>query len=355
MSDTVRVGLVGLGTIGSHAARLLLDERSTFDLVGACTLEPDAHGAPLGEFVGASTAGPAISPRLDDVLALDPDVVVLATQSFLPQVLTDVEACVHAGANLVSCNEELAYPFRRHPDLAQTIDSLARQRNVTVLGTGVNPGYLFDSLLALSTGVCWDVQTIRGRRVVDVSGFAEGIHRRLGIGYTAEEFQDGHDRGTIAGHVGFPESIELVFETMGLALDDVVVEEFDPLVAETPAPTRYGELPPGRTEGFVQRAIGRRQGRDFVTLELVLHLRPEAAGFELQDTIDVEGAQPVHLSLRPGPDALLATSAQLVNSIPSVLAAPAGLRTVAETAPAAAWVGSLQDAVTARRRGVTEP
>jgi 4-hydroxy-tetrahydrodipicolinate reductase len=336
----LRVAVCGLGSIGVHAARLLLDHRRGFDLVAAVTLEPEAQGQPVGEVVGASvTDSVTVGRSLEELLAAAPDVVVYATGSFIADTAADIVEIVRAGANLVSPCEELAFPFRRFAGYADEIDREARHHGVTVLGTGVNPGFIFDALLATASGVCWDVRSVRGRRVVDVVGFGENIHRRLGIGYTAEEFERGHADGTIAGHVGFPESIEMVCERLGLALDGPVEERFEPLIAATPAPTRYGEIDAGRTEGFVQRAVGTVEGEPRVQLELVLHLRPSASGYEVADSVSVDGRHPVQLTLQPGMDAILATSAVLVNSIPGVVAAAAGLKSVKDLPPAAAWLG----------------
>ncbi|MBT2212271.1 hypothetical protein [Actinomadura sp. NEAU-AAG7] len=334
----VRIGLCGLGSIGGAAARLLLEHRTGFEIVGAATKEPDAVGRPLHEVVGsAARGGPVVVGDLADVLAAGPEIMLYATGSFLRDTEDDVVACAQAGVDVVSPCEELAFPFTRHAPAAARVDAAAREGGATVLGTGVNPGFLFDSLLAAATGVSWDVRAIRGHRAVDVSGFGENIHRRLGIGYTPEEFEEGHQAGTIAGHVGFPESIELVCERLGLLLDGPVTERFEPFVAQTAAPTRYGHVPAGRTEGFRQRATGHVGGQLFVRLDLVLHLRPRSAGFETVDSISVEGLHPVNLTLSPGMDAIPATSAQLVNSIPGVLQAAPGLRTVKDLPVAAAW------------------
>lgn len=335
----LRVAVCGLGSIGAHAARLLLDHRHGYDLVGAVTLEEEAQGRPLHEVVGAATATAVlVGNDVQTLLDQSPDAVVLATGSFLSGTANDIVRIAESGANLVSPCEELAFPFGRFADHARTIDEAARRGGVTVLGTGVNPGFIFDTLLTTATGVCWDVQVIRGRRVVDVSGFGENIHRRLGIGYTPGEFDSGHADGTIAGHVGFPESIEMVAERIGLALDGPVEEKFEPLIAETAAPTRYGAVDAGRTEGFVQRAIGTVDGAPRIQLELVLHLRPTASGYEPADSIAIEGRHPVNVWLKPGMDAILATSAVLVNSIPGVVAAAPGLKSVKDLPAAAAWL-----------------
>jgi 2,4-diaminopentanoate dehydrogenase len=336
----LRVGLCGLGSVGSAAARLLLDHREGLEVVGAATKEPEAIGKPVGEVVGAESAqGPAVVDDLQLVLAADPAVIVYCTGSFLSETADDILACAAAGVNLVSPCEELAFPFNRFSDVARKIDEAARAGGATILGTGVNPGFIFDTMLAAASGACWDISAIRGRRVVDVAGFGENIHLRLGIGYTPEEFEQGHSDGSIAGHVGFPESIEMVCERLGLALDGPVTEEFEAMVAETPAPARYGDVPAGKTEGFVQRATGTIDGQPRIQLELVLHLRPQAAGFEPADSILIDGIHPVNMTLSPGMDAIPATSAALVNSIPGVMHADPGLKSVKDMPATAAWLG----------------
>ncbi len=341
----VRVGLCGLGTIGGSVARLLLDGRRGLEVVGASTLNQTDIGRQLNEVAGAQHAGPRVVGTLGEVLEKQPDVVILATGSFLADTLPLVMQCIDAGANVISACEQLAYPFRRFPMESVSIDASARQKDVTVLGTGINPGLIFDSMLAMASGVCWDVKRIHGRRVVDTTGFGENIHRRLGIGYAEAEFESSRQAGKIAGHVGFPESIEMVCEKLGVELDGPVVESLEPLVAKTPAPTGYGSVPAGSTEGVIQRAVGTVAGANFMQLELVLHLRPKEAGFHAVDTFTVEGRSSVHVTLEPGLDPVPATAAQLVNSIPPVIAAGSGLKTVKDMTAPAAWVGDFSSVV----------
>lgn len=337
----MRVGICGLGSIGRAAAQLLLDHRQGVEVVAAATKEEGAIGRPLGEYVGAAEGpGPVIVDDLGAVIEARPEAIVFATGSFLSQTEDDVVAIAESGIDVVSPCEELAFPFNRFPESAARIDAAARASGATVLGTGVNPGFIFDGLLSTATGVCWDIDSIRGRRIVDVVGFGENIHLRLGIGYTLEEFERGHAEGSIAGHVGFPESIEMVCERLGLVLDGPVEERFEAMVAETPAPTRYGEVPVGKTEGFVQRATGTVDGKPIVEFELVLHLRPQAAGMEPADSFEIEGIHPVRLTLSPGMDAIPATSAILVNSLPVVAKADPGLKSVKDLPTAGAWLGA---------------
>jgi 4-hydroxy-tetrahydrodipicolinate reductase len=339
----VSVGLLGLGGVGRQVARLLLEHRRDFELVGAVSLDQGTAGRTVAAVAGTDGgAGEApVFDSLDDLLARRPQVVIDASRSFLPAVGDDLVRCVRAGANVVSCCEELAFPLGRNLADGARIDAEARAAGVTVLGTGVNPGFIFDSLVLTCTGLAWDVTSISGRRVVDVAGFSRDIHRRLGIGYTPEAFERGHADGSIAGHVGFPESIAMVAEGVGLDLDQPVKQTFVPYVADSPAPTVYGEVPAGQTEGFLQTAVGRVAGAELIRFELLLHLRPQEVGATPGDTISVEGLHPVRLSISPGMSALQATSAHLVNSCATVLLAPSGLHAVKDLPPAAAWLGGL--------------
>jgi hypothetical protein len=341
-----RIAVCGLGTIGSQVARLLIEQRKGVEIVGAASKDSSQIGRPLHEALGLDVAaGPMVVDSVQKAIEARPEAIVLATGSFLPDVIDDVMVCARAGINLVSPCEELAYPYRRDPQLAAEIDAAGRDAGATILGTGVNPGFIFDTLVVTCSGVCWDVSAIRGRRVVDTIEFGQNIHLRLGIGYTEDEFREGHQNGTIAGHVGFPESIELVCERLGLRLDGPVTEEFEPFIAQTPAPTKYGAVDDGRTEGFVQRATGSVGGVELVRFELLLHLRPREAGYEPADTIEIDGRQQIRLSLNPGMDAVVATSAELVNSLPGVIRAEPGLKTVKDLPAATAWLGEMSESV----------
>jgi len=340
-----RIAVCGLGTVGSQVARLLIEHRRDVELVGAASKDPQQIGRPLHEVLGLPGDGPVVADSIVPLIELQPDAIVLATGSFLPDVHDDVLACARAGVSLVSPCEELAYPYTRDPAVAEEIDAAAREGGATILGSGVNPGFIFDTLVATATGVAWDVTQIRGRRVVDTYEFGQNIHLRLGIGYTQEEFDRGHEDGSIAGHVGFPESIQIVCERIGVTLDHPVEERFEPLIAETAAPTKYGEVGAGRTEGFVQIATGVVGGEEFIRYELLLHLRPREAGYEPADTLSIDGLHPVNLTLSPGMDAVLATSAELVNSLPGLIQAEPGLKTVKDLPAAAAWLGAMPDSL----------
>ncbi|MDV2812616.1 hypothetical protein, partial [Klebsiella pneumoniae] len=80
----------------------------------------------------------------------------------------------------------------------------------------VNPGFVLDHLVvALSSG-SQDVTHIEARRVNDLAPYGQTVLRTQGVGTTPEEFKAGVADGSIVGHVGFPESIRLISDALGL-------------------------------------------------------------------------------------------------------------------------------------------
>ena len=94
-----------------------------------------------------------------------------------------------AGAHVVSTCEELAYPWTAQPQLAAELDAAARRAGVTLLGTGVNPGYAMDALPLMLTAPCAAVRGVRVLRVVDAARRRGPLQRKVGAGLTPAEFE----------------------------------------------------------------------------------------------------------------------------------------------------------------------
>lgn len=48
----------------------------------------------------------------------------------------------------------MAYPQSQSPEIAKQIDKLAKENGVSILGTGINPGFVLDLLVLALTGTC---------------------------------------------------------------------------------------------------------------------------------------------------------------------------------------------------------
>lgn len=323
--QTIRVIHWGLGAMGTGMARLV-QEKPGFASVGATTLAPARPGQDLGEAIGLRRS---IGVRVEATFAqaLPPggaDVALIATGSFARDQEQDILAAVDAGLNVITIAEEMAYPWHTQPELARRLDRAARRRGVTVLGTGINPGFVLDTLVIAMTGVCERVDLIRARRVNDLSPFGPTVLRAQGVGTTPEQFMQGLQQGTIVGHVGFPESMAMIAAALGWQLDDIR-EERRPIVSSTARATPHASVEPGEVAGCLHIGRAYSGGRLLIELEHPQQIHPEAEGVETGDYIWIDGRPPVNLTIKPEIPGGSGTIAVAVNMIPAVMAAPPGL------------------------------
>src|SRR5262249_12891888 len=155
----IRIVHYGLGAIGSAIARLTAAQRG-LEIVGGIDRDPAKAGRDLGDVMGAGRQlGLIVS---DDATALlrraDPDVVIHATTSLFHQVYPQILDCVAVRANVISTCEELVYPYAKEPEASAELNRLAIQSGVTVLGAGVNPGFVMDLLPLLLTAPCVEIK-----------------------------------------------------------------------------------------------------------------------------------------------------------------------------------------------------
>ena len=332
--DPITVALLGVGRVGRDLTRVL-QPRKDIRIVSAWSRNPSHRGADLGDLAGGETASLAVTNDRDEALSAGADVAVVATTSFLRELAPDLEAALSSRHDVLCTGEETAYPWAVDRELASRIDGLARANGVTMVGSGANPGFISDTLVATLALAAPDVTGIRISRVVNVSRFSATVLGRLGVGYTPEEFTAGRAAGRIWGHIGYPQSMRLVADALGLELErvDGTVE---PLVADRPFRGDHLEVAEGRTAGFVQHYVGVLAGGETFDARMTGHLDPVTVGIDVKDTIEIHGSVPLTLEVRPGFRAQETSVAVLANSIPRVRAAPPGWITVTDMAPSTA-------------------
>jgi len=310
-----RALLFGIGAIGIGIGRLAV-QRDDIELVAAVDSAPDKAGQSVYEALGVEPpqGAPDVRIEADAELALadaKPDVVLHATGSYLQDVLSQFIACAKAGANVVSTCEELCYPWNRHPELAKQLDSEAKASGVTVLGTGVNPGFVMDTLAVTMTGVCHSVESIRLKRIVDVGTRRIQLQRKVGVGIPVEEFREKAAAGRF-GHVGLKESCWMLAAGLGWQLDSLE-ETLEPYPG-----------PEGNAAGQLQTAIGTMRGKQVI--EAVVQM--SAGADDPRDEIEIDGVPPIHFVIEGGIAGDQATAGVILNAVPLVIESKPGLVTM---------------------------
>ncbi|MCJ7491178.1 MAG: dihydrodipicolinate reductase, partial [Dehalococcoidia bacterium] len=147
----------GLGPIGLAVFKLAASKERVRP-VAAVDIAPEIAGRDAGEVAGLEQPlGIIVSSDSGAALSTDADVVLHCTGSYLDAVQPQLLAAVRAGKNVISTCEELSYPWDRHPQLAADLDREEKAHGVTVLGTGVNPGFVMDTLVLALSGVCQQI------------------------------------------------------------------------------------------------------------------------------------------------------------------------------------------------------
>jgi 4-hydroxy-tetrahydrodipicolinate reductase len=309
-----RVLLYGAGSIGSAIAAELV-RRGGARMVAAIDSDPDKAGRDLGTLLGGPPLRVRVSPTPQGVLRRGvADFVILATSSRLETVVGQIEPALEAGLPVLSTCEELSYPFERQRSLADRIDRLARLHGVPVLAAGVNPGFVMDKLPLTLMAVCRRVDSIRIKRVIDASRRRVAFRRKIGAGMSPTQFEDARREGRL-GHVGLEESAGLVALAAGFRPDRQEAS-LKPVLASRAR----------KVVGMTQSLRAFEGRREVLRLEM----RMQVGGVASLDVVRIEGEPAFEVRIPGGIHGDEATVGMVVNAIPSLLGAPAGLRTVAE-------------------------
>ena len=325
----IKVVQMGLGPIGNKAT-LYLAERENLQIVGAVDADPAKVGKDVGVLAGLAPLGVAVKPDIAQALeGQSADVVLLTTSSALTRIADQLKQVLPFGVHVVSSCEELSYPWQTNPAVAGEIDELAKKHGVSVLATGVNPGFLMDFLPIAMTGVCKSVRQVTVERIQDATFRRIPFQKKIGAGLTQAEFQAKVEQGVLR-HVGLTESVQMIASRLGWRLDSTS-DEITPVVAETDVPLGDGVIEAGKVLGVRQIGRGIVNGREAITL----FFRAAIGEPESRDRIIIDGEPSIDSCIKGGVNGDVATCAILVNAIPAVMKARPGLRTMADIEPLA--------------------
>jgi len=323
--EKIRIVAYGVGVVGGFIAKFLL-EKEGVEVVGAIDIAKDKVGKDLGEVLQLKKrVGVRISDDIDSVLTkAKADVAIHATSSYLKDTFPQIASIAEHGVNVISTCEELAYPYLSEPKLAKKLDRLAKKHDVTVLGTGINPGFLMDTLVITLTAPCQKIEKIEAVRVMNAATRRLPFQKKIGAGLSVKEFAQKIEKKQITGHVGLEQSIAMVADALAWKLDEIIVESVEPVIAKRPVQSKDIKVTTGRVAGLGQKAKGIVKGKEVIALDFRAYVGAE----EEYDAVTIRGVPEIREKISPCVHGDIATVAMIVNSIPKVINAPAGLLTM---------------------------
>jgi 4-hydroxy-tetrahydrodipicolinate reductase len=295
-----------MGAIGTEILKYLLVR--SHQVVGVVDSDPEKVGRTVAELTGLPL-GVRVSASLGDLPVAEADAAIFSTKSRIADIMEGLVYAASAGLDVVTTSEEMAFPEFAGKEAARTLDDLAKEKRVTIVGVGVNPGFVMDWVPAVVASSSKSPSSIHVVRSVDVSRRRRQLQAKTGVGLTRAKFEKELQEGRL-GHVGLAESAHLIALSLGVKLEEL----------------KQGVFPILGSEDYV---MGVRQFVEgmagFCQIRLDLEMSMTSADF---DVVEVKGEPNVKLRFEKGVFGDSATVALVVHALERVGNAMPGLLTV---------------------------
>ena len=330
---------MGLGAVGRRSAKLIAEKESV-ELVGAIDIDEQIIGHDVSDVVGLKErTGVTVSSNIDEVLSIPADLVLHMTPTSMAYDddnwqgnVDEIVRCLQAGKNVITLTG-FNYPFIRSPDQASMLDRIAKENNVTIHGTGVNPTYISELLPLVLTGSMQRVDGVRFSRTADHSEYDSVKIARdmLGYGLSLEEFDLMIDHFKKFMHFYFLESIHAVAAGLGWEPPEDIRSTITRYPAKTALKTSCIDCPPGHVCSLTISVEGFRDNVPVITMDWTGVICPDECPPDYPKPgesiwIDGEPSTGVEFTGKHPHDALGVSVAITTNYVPVVVEADPGLK-----------------------------
>jgi hypothetical protein len=339
----IRTALIGTGNCGSLALKQLVRD-ARFDLTGVWVSSDAKVGKDAGELAGLDvTTGVAASDDLDAIIAAKPECIVYCAMgdTRLPDAMADVRKILAAGVNVVGSGlGVLQYPWQVIPDkYIQRIEDAAREGDSTVFFTGVDPGFATDLLPFALAGTCQSIEQVRTMEIADYATYdgATVMFDVMGFGNAIGDLPMLYQPGVLS--IAWGTAIRQLAAGLGIEVDEI-----KDAVEQEPAPEDFdvavGTIKKGTVAAVRFQIEGMVKGKPVIVVEHVTRLRPDlrpdwaqpaqpGGSYRVEITGEPSYVMDICPTSRNGDHnyaAILAAAGRIVNAIPDVVAARAGIR-----------------------------
>jgi hypothetical protein len=319
--------------MGKSCLRAILDHPD-LELVGLYVYSDGKVGRDAGEIARREPVGVAATDQIEEILALDADVVVHAPRLQPPYAHhnADIQRLLASGKNVISINGHTR-PSHWGAEYAKAFEDACKAGNSTLLGAGLNPGFVSERLAAVATGLCNRIDHVHVTESVEARELRSpdyvfkilGFGTELGPSWAPAEMLNGLYSEVVADFV----------DRMGLILDRIETDHVM-LPATRDIEMAAGLIPKGTVGHTNWCWHGLVDGARFFTMSI--HWVMENTHLGGPDhplwRVEISGQPGVDIAVnleRPDGDPFKtspeqwAVAASVVNAIPDVCAAPAGL------------------------------
>jgi hypothetical protein len=327
------------GGMGKSCLRAVIDHPA-MELVGVYVYGRDKVGKDAGDIARRAPTGVMATDSVQQILALDADVVIHAARLAPPYGSHDADilGLLESGKDVISING-YSHPGHWRDQRVAALQAACRKGGTTLMNAGLNPGFAAEQLAVVATGVCTDIDHIEVVECVACGAVRspDYVFKALGFGADPATVNPNDPLwGPPASLNGmYTEVLAALAEQLGMVLDRVDTDH-RVFAASQDLQVAAGLIPQGRIGHFNWRWHGVVRG--VPTLTMSIHWYMETA--HLDDPhpplwrIHVKGQPGVRITVdmekragdtTPTSPEQIAVAGTVINAIPIVCAAAPGL------------------------------
>jgi hypothetical protein len=199
---------------------------------------PDKVGQDVGEICGGEPMGVTATDDIDALLGLEADCVLYSP------IVADRELVVRilaSGKNVVT---PLGWFYPGSRDVSD-LEAACSKADVTLHGTGIHPGGITERFPLMISAMSRNVTHVRAEEFSDIRTYGAPfvVGEIMGFGKTPEQATQSPMLAVMSG--GFLESMDMVADALGFALDEHRPSQHDVAVATRSIDSPIGPIEPG--------------------------------------------------------------------------------------------------------------
>ncbi|MEZ5570824.1 MAG: dihydrodipicolinate reductase [Halioglobus sp.] len=334
---TLRVIQWATGGVGRAAIEDIV-AHPELELVGCWVHSKDKAGRDVGELCGLPPMGVTATCDVDALVAMPADCVMYSPIIADPVLVARLLA---SGKNVVTPLNWF-YPDKRN---VAALAAACQSGKSTLHGTGIHPGGITERFPLMISALSSAITHVRAEEFSDIRtyGAPNVISDLMLFGKTPEEAASSPMVGYLGQ--GFQQSMKMVADELGFAVDDEVISVHEVAVATAPIDSPIGMIEPGlvaaqrfrwqhtvRGEPVITVAVNWFMGEE--NLAPAWNFGPQGERFEVEVCGDPSSHVTFHgwhpesvaagLIRNPG---IVATANHCVSAIPYVCRAAPGIKT----------------------------
>lgn len=332
----IRVIQWATGSIGQIAIRHMADN-PTFQIVGCYVTSAAKEGRDVGQLAGHEPIGLTATTDADALLAIDADCV-----NYAPLYVDVNEICriLRSGKNVVT-SSGFVYPAALEKEVQSQLEQACQDGRVSLFGAGIHPGFAGDLLPLTFARLCSRIDEVVVQEVGDFRNHPSGPMMFEGLGFGRDPLELKANPPPMFATMGrtFKESIHLLAAGLGIAVEDYDFV-WDTATALRDVTVRAGQIKKGNVAGMRLEWRVWNGGKPVIIFRSFWRMddqtEPDWGYEDCKYAVQVTGLPSFRVNYEPtepGPDGDIGywgriwTAMSVVNAIPTVVAAPPGVRT----------------------------